>query len=132
MSKKKDKIRREFGSFQRQYERKAHSGWDPNDRIYDRKMERHIKNMDPNELSEIMSGDGSDITSEMDKLWYSFKLIPGIKFMLNDSVEITKGNYSGQRGAVISLESIYPEPMYLVELSSGEQVNLMESFLQSL
>ena len=132
MSKKIDKIRREFGSFKRQYERKAHAGWDPNDRSYDRKMERQIKNMDPTELSEIMSGDGSDITPKMDELWFSFKPISGVKFMLNDSVEIIKGDHSGQKGTVTYLEALYPEPTYLVELSNGEQFNLMESFLKSL
>ena len=132
MSKKKEKIRREIGSFLRQYERKAHAGWDPNDRQYDRRMERQIKNMDPSELSEIISGDGTDMTAEHDDLWFSFKPIPGVKFLLNDSVEIIKGKNEGQKGSVISLIEINPEPRYLVELGTGEDVYVLESQLKSL
>ena len=48
-------------------------------------------NMDPVELSEIMSGDGAGITTEMDESWYEGKPIPSIKLISNDSVEITNG-----------------------------------------
>jgi len=98
MNKKKEKISREIGSFIRQYERKNYPGWDPNDRSYDRKMENKIKKMDPIELSEILTGDGSGITAEIDEMWFSFKPIPGVQFMLNDSVEITKGNKDWTKG----------------------------------
>ena len=41
----------------RQYGRKAHPGHDPNDRGYDRELERYIKSMDPLELDELIRDD---------------------------------------------------------------------------
>ena len=130
MSKKKDKIQREIGSFIRQYQRKAQPGWDPNDRRYDRKMENKIKKLDPAELSEIISGCDTDITSEIDELWFNFKPIPGVKFFLNDSIEIIKGENIGEKGFVISLIEIHPEPRYLVELTNGKDEIVLESQLR--
>ncbi|WP_235024671.1 hypothetical protein [Caballeronia arvi] len=40
------------------YARKAHAGHDPNDRRYDRKIEKAIRTLRPDELSELLSGDG--------------------------------------------------------------------------
>lgn len=132
MIQKKRKVQREIGSFMRQYKRKAQSGQEPNDRKYDRNMERQIKNMDPTELSEIISGDGSAITQEIDELWFNLKPIAGVKFTLNDSVEIVKGKYMGQKVTVVLLIEVTPEPRYIVELSTGEGVNILESQIKSL
>ncbi|MCG8685945.1 MAG: hypothetical protein MI892_13785 [Desulfobacterales bacterium] len=132
MGNRKKKIEREMGSFMRQYSRKKHPNWDPNDRQYDRRMEEKIKNMDPEELSEIISGDGTGITREIDDLWYTFQKISGVEFMLNDSVSIIKGKKTGSVGAVISLNSLLPEPNYLVELSTGEDVDVFESQLEAI
>jgi hypothetical protein len=42
------------------YARKAHAGHDPNDRHYDRKTEKEMRRLRPDELSELLSGsDGS-------------------------------------------------------------------------
>ena len=51
------------GPFLQQYGRKAHKGHDPNDRRYDRKIERAIKSMPPEEFDELLwdeGGDGAD------------------------------------------------------------------------
>ena len=54
------KLESEIGVFIQQYKRKAHAGMDPNDRRYDRKIEKKIKHMNPEELSRIMYGDDSE------------------------------------------------------------------------
>ncbi len=41
----------------RQYGRRAHAGHDPNDRGYDRKVERMVKRMPPQELDRLLNGD---------------------------------------------------------------------------
>lgn len=41
----------------RQYARKKEHGHDPNDRGYDRKLEREIRRMDPAELDELLRGE---------------------------------------------------------------------------
>jgi len=60
MSLRGKKLRREFGSFLKSYQRKAYKGSDPNDRSYDRKIEQLVKRMDPVELDRLMNGDEED------------------------------------------------------------------------
>jgi hypothetical protein len=129
MNKKRKKLQSEIGSFLRQYERKSYPNRDPNDRQYDRKVESQIKKLDATELSEFINGDGSGIPPDLDELWSNFNLIPGVKFVLNASVEILKGKYIGEKGIIVSLQALNPEPRYLIELSSGEYVNVHESQL---
>jgi hypothetical protein len=45
------------GYFVQQYGRKAHKGNDPNDRSYDRKVERAVKRMKPGKLDELLWDD---------------------------------------------------------------------------
>jgi hypothetical protein len=58
MSQRRRRLVGELGTFMRQYGRKAHPGHDPNDRGYDRGVERLVKKMDPAELDELIHGDG--------------------------------------------------------------------------
>ncbi|MGD9794747.1 MAG: hypothetical protein AB7V43_14835 [Acidimicrobiia bacterium] len=51
------KLQANFGSFMRQYGRRAHAGHDPNDRGYDRKVEKLVKQMSPEELDELINGE---------------------------------------------------------------------------
>ena len=44
----------------RQYRRKKHPGHDPNDRGYDRQLEKQMKQMDPRELDELLHDDLDD------------------------------------------------------------------------
>lgn len=57
---KKDRIAREFGTFLRQYERKAQRGREPNDRTFDHSIVRAIRHLSPLALSRIMSGDADE------------------------------------------------------------------------
>jgi uncharacterized protein (TIGR02996 family) len=43
--------------FLRQYARKAEAGHDPNDRGYDREMEKRVKRMRPEDLDRLIRGD---------------------------------------------------------------------------
>ena len=44
-------------NFVQQYERKAQKGTDPNDRRYDREIEKSIKCMKPDELDRLLRDD---------------------------------------------------------------------------
>lgn len=57
---KKDKMAREVGIFMQQYQRKAQRHTEPNDRCYDRKLEYRLKRLPPEELSDLLSGEGGD------------------------------------------------------------------------
>jgi hypothetical protein len=52
--------------------------------------------------------------------WYAGRTVPGGRFRHNESVHVIAGEHAGKRGALISVESLKPEPVYLVELGSGE------------
>jgi len=53
--KKKEWLKSNIGQFVKEYGRKAQRGVEPNDRHYDRKVEKLIKQMDPMELSELLN-----------------------------------------------------------------------------
>jgi len=57
MAYNKKKIELSMGKFIQQYKRKSSKSFDPNDRSYDRKLEKIVKRMPPEELSRIMNGD---------------------------------------------------------------------------
>ena len=126
MSKRTRKLKGDVGLFLKQYQRKSQSGVEPNDRRYDRKIEKKIKNMNPEELSEIIVGE-SEITRRIDYKWFNNHPIDGIMFGLNDPIEIVKGEHAGNVGRVISLIHIHPEPKYCVELEKGGDVFVLES-----
>ena len=52
----KSRLAGELGRFVQQYARKAQAS-DPNDRQYDRKLERKMKRLSPPELSDLLSQD---------------------------------------------------------------------------
>ena len=69
--------------------------------------------------------------NEVNNLWYNFQPIDGIFFGLNDSVLIKSGDYAGHSGSVISIISVEPMPIYLVELGiNGKEVQIKQSELE--
>jgi len=55
--------------------------------------------------------------------------ITGVKFEHDDPVKVTGGKHVGDSGAIISVEDIDTDPVYLVELSSGRDALIPQSFL---
>jgi hypothetical protein len=51
--------------------------------------------------------------------WLAGERLAGVNFAQNDAVEIVSGSEAGERGAIILLLDLEPEPLYLVELGSG-------------
>jgi hypothetical protein len=55
MSGRKQKMAAQIGEFMRQYQRKAQGGKnEPNDRQYNRKLERKLKRLKPEELDDLL------------------------------------------------------------------------------
>ena len=64
--------------------------------------------------------------------WYAGQTVRGGRFRHNESVRVIAGEHAGKFGALISVESLKPEPVYLVELASGEgDVLLPDSDLEA-
>ena len=57
MAYSKKKIKSSIGIFLKQYKRKSNKCFNPNDRSYDRKLEKIVKKMDPEELFKLMNGE---------------------------------------------------------------------------
>lgn len=49
-----DQLSDDLARFVRQYERRAQKGVEPNDRRYDRKIEKQMKRLRPEELSALL------------------------------------------------------------------------------
>ena len=59
MARKKN-ISNELGTFLRQYGRRAQKGREPNDRAYDRDIEKQLRRTKPEDLDRMMHGEGDD------------------------------------------------------------------------
>ena len=57
-----------------------------------------------------------DVPKRIDHAFYSGTRSGAVPLVIDDSVEITVGPYSGRGGAVISIESFQPMMTLLVEL----------------
>ena len=56
--------------------------------------------------------------------------VSGVPLALNDYVNVIEGDHAGDSGSVINLEEVGADPIYLVELESGEHVLVAGSHLQ--
>ena len=48
----------------------------------------------------------------------------------NAAVKVLSGEYQGEEGSIVSLERIGTDPVYLVELASGEEALISQSSLR--
>ena len=62
--------------------------------------------------------------------WFARISIPGVLFEHNDSVSVVDGEYTGENGSLISVEELGQDPVYLVELGSGKDVQVFQSQLK--
>lgn len=61
LSKKdKDFLSRQIGGFLQQYQRQAQKGQEPNDRGYDREIEKIIRKLKPEELDVLLNGEADE------------------------------------------------------------------------
>ena len=58
--KKKRALERRMGAFLQQYRRKAQKGQEPNDRQYDRSIEKIIRKLSPEELDALLNGEDEE------------------------------------------------------------------------
>ena len=122
MASRNRRLSGQVGTFLRQYKRKSHSNWTPNDRQYDREVEESVKNMDPSELSDLIAGYNSeDITNEEEQAWWRGDPIHGVEFSYGDSVLLadTSGKYT-EAAQITDLIRVRPQPEYEAVLSNGE------------
>jgi hypothetical protein len=55
--------------------------------------------------------------------------IVGVEYQHNDYVRVIDGPYCGKNGSLVSLLAVETEPMFLVELDEGGDIELRQSQL---
>ena len=70
------------------------------------------------------------VSREKSDRWFRGEDIPGVQFGLNDAVDIIEGPHRGSSGAVISLIEIESVVRFLIELSTGVDVEVEQSLLR--
>lgn len=63
--------------------------------------------------------------------WWRGEAIAGVTFAQGSAVEVITGQHAGSGGAVISLEELSPERVYMIELGSGEAIDIPQSSLRT-
>lgn len=53
--------------------------------------------------------------------WLAGERIEGVLFGRGDTVSIAGGERAGERGTIVLLLDLAPEPLYLVELAAGRR-----------
>jgi hypothetical protein len=70
-------------------------------------------------------------TSQQSNDFFANEPLPGVLFGHNDSVRVLAGEQAGQLGALISIEELGQDPIYLVELASGIDAYIAQSQLEA-
>lgn len=61
--------------------------------------------------------------------WLEGEAIEGVRFGPKQAVEIVGGSRDGQRGRILLLIALEPEPTYLVMLDPGTELRVRQSAL---
>lgn len=69
------------------------------------------------------------IPREIEDKFFAGEVSDKIKFGMNTAVAILSGSHKGAQGSIISLLSLEPQTRYIVELSSGSEVQIDEGEL---
>lgn len=64
---------------------------------------------------------------ELHNRWLGGDVQIGVRFMLNDYVEVISGKHSEELGSVVSIIQFAPSTSYLVETESGKDIEVTES-----
>ncbi len=56
--------------------------------------------------------------------------LPGVHFAHDDLVEITNGEQAGNVGSLVALAALGDDPVYVVEIDSGFEVEVAQSGLK--
>ncbi len=127
MKKRKIDLASRLGTFLRQYGRKKQPTGDPNDRQYDRAVEKTLKALTAEDYQALTE---SDAPTQMLQDWLNGTAIPNVQYAYNEPVCISALEYQGQQGCVISLLRAGRNPLYLVELTLGADIEVLQSELK--
>ena len=67
---------------------------------------------------------------DLRQAFFNRENIRSVEYRHNDYIRVIDGQYEGRNGSLISLEAITPEPIFLVELEDGGDVEVRQSELR--
>jgi len=56
--------------------------------------------------------------------------IPGVTFEHNDYVVVVTGEHAGNKGSLVNVYQLAPDPVYTLELESGHDVLVLQSEIE--
>ena len=69
------------------------------------------------------------IDIETQNRWLLGRPVDGVRFKMCQSVRVIDGPYRGERGELICLQSLLPEPLYHLETANNEDLFVAQSQL---
>lgn len=71
------------------------------------------------------------ISNKINDAFFAGKRSSKVKFVINDTVHVTKGEFEGIEAAVISIASLEPEVTYLLErLDGAGDINVPQTYIK--
>lgn len=62
--------------------------------------------------------------------WLSGDQLNGVRFRINDYVEVRSGQHIGESGSVVSVIKFEPNASYIVETESGKDIEVREEEIE--
>ena len=63
--------------------------------------------------------------------WERDGRLEGVAFPPDAAVVVLEGDHAGRAGRVVSLQALAPEPVYVVALTDGDDVGVVQSGLRA-
>ena len=70
-------------------------------------------------------------TSQQRSAFLAHEPLPGVVLAHNDFVRVSAGEHAGESGSIVSVEELGEDPVYLIELESGQDALVAQSWLVS-
>jgi hypothetical protein len=64
---------------------------------------------------------------ELLERWMAGEHLPGVRYALTDRVEVAEGAHAGERGVIAAAVDFAPEPVFVVDLDAGTDVEVSQS-----
>ncbi|MBU0913483.1 MAG: KOW motif-containing protein [Gammaproteobacteria bacterium] len=62
--------------------------------------------------------------------WLGGARLVGVRFIINDYVEVLSGKHVGESGSVVSVIKFEPNTSYIVETESGQDIEVKENEIE--
>lgn len=65
--------------------------------------------------------------ADLGQAFLNHEAIDGVVFAHNDYVHILQGKHAGKSGSLVTVRSLEPEPLFIIELEPGFDVEVLQS-----